>query len=242
MGVNTVVRGIYHAANALITTQGVADIISDNLAGLNLPGYPRAVPAVAREDWFAQWVSGSALTVRAHLDPLPGPLRHTGQPLDLALEGPGYFCVQTPAGLAYTRGGAFRLDPTGRLITPAGYPVLGDRGPIHLTGRSFEVREDGEVVVDGTTVGRLRLAQLPPEARPVRLAGSLLRPTDPAQVIPASSRETRVRQGYLEGPNVNPLVEMAALVAALRAFEASQRALQATDESLDRLINGLAQP
>ncbi len=237
------IRGIYSAANGLLVESARSDIISTNLAGASVSGFRRAAPVVFGRRWRLDFTSGgsedegvSLLTPSSDLDLTPGTIRRTGRRLDLALEGPGYFCVQTRAGTAYTRGGAFHLDSARRLVTAAGQPVLGENGPIVIDGSEVEFRENGDVVVDGEVVDRLRLAALPRNARPVRLQGGLLQVSG-ARPRPVDRGSVRVRQGYLEGANVNTVMELAEMISALRAFEASQRVLQANDETLDQIIN-----
>ncbi len=237
------IRGIYSAANGLLVESARTDIISGNLAGASVSGFRRSVPIVSGNRWQLGLAAagagrggGALLDASSGLDLSPGPTKHTGRRLDLALEGSGYFCVQTRAGVAYTRGGAFHLDSTRRLVTAAGLPVLGENGPIAVDGSSVEFRENGDVVVDGEVVDRLRLVDLPRGARPIRLQGGLLQVSG-ARPLPAAQGTVRVRQGYLEEANVNAVVELAEMISALRAFEASQRVLQANDETLDRIIN-----
>ena len=241
------VRGIYNAANGLLAQSAVADTISGNLAGLAVPGYRRGVPVVSRSNWLLEMTSAgdlasageraSVLNAGAQLDLTSGPIRHTGAQFDLSLEGPGYFCVQTPAGTAYTRGGAFRLDSGGWLVTASGDRVLGQNGPIQIAGNAVEFHENGEVVVDGAAADRIRVVEIAPGRQVGRLGGGLLQAAPTARIEVVGEDRVRVRQGYLEQANVNAVAELASMISALRAFEASQRVLQASDETLDKVIN-----
>ncbi len=241
------IRGLYSSAGGLLVQSARTDVISANLAGLSVPGYRRDIPVVEAFAYTIQHTArgravgppGGAILLapETRLDLRPGPVRATGSPLDLALEGPGYFCVQTQTGEAYTRSGAFRRDPDGGLVTSAGHPVLGQAGPLRITGSDVQVLENGDVVVDGTRVDRLKLADFPPTVRMRKLGDGLLRPAPGTAPLPAA--QPRVRQGYLEAANVNAVSELAAMISALRAFEASQRALQATDQTLDKAINDI---
>jgi len=244
-----VIRGLYSSANGLLVHATMSDVVAGNLAGLSVPAYRREAVSIASFEWALEHAAAPTLSAgpsgparvlvpSSRIVLKPGPVRHTGAPLDLALEGPGYFCVQTAAGEVYTRAGAFRLDAAGRLTTAAGDPVLGQAGPVQVAGGEVVMAENGDVVVDGARVDRLRLVDFPPGAEVERLGGLLLRPRGGAQTLPAAA--TQVRQGYLEEANVEAVSEMVALISALRAFEASQRALQASDRTLDRAINDIA--
>jgi len=243
-----VIRGLYSCANGLLAESTRADVIAGNLAGLSVPAFRREIPTVRALDRAMDYLAGQGaagfagpsalLSLATTVDLQPGSMRATGGRLDLALDGPGYFCVQTPAGEAYTRAGAFRVDPSRRLATTTGEPVLGTAGAIRIAGNSVEITERGDVAVDGRVVDRLRLVDFPPGAQVEKLGSGLLglKPSSTVrQVVVATG--ARVRQGYLEEPNVNAVTELAAMIASLRSFEASQRALQATDETLDKAIN-----
>jgi len=221
-----------------------ADVIAGNLAGLSVTGFRRQVASVSGFDRTLELLAAgdaaglagpSALLEPAvTVDLRPGSLRATGGQLDLALEGPGYFCIQTPDGEAYTRAGGFQIDPSRRLVTTEGNLVLGESGPLRITGSSVQVTVSGEVVADGAQVGRLKIVELPAQAQVEKLGKGLLRLVSGAARPSASAR---VQQGYLEEANVNAVGELVAMISSLRAFEASQRALQATDQTLDRAIH-----
>ena len=241
------IRGLYSAADGLLVQAARIDVISGNLAGASVAGYRRDVPFVraftrtleyAAAEGAAGVVGDQVLVAPGTwVDLTPGALRHTGGDFDVALEGPGYFCVETRSGEAYTRGGALRLDGSGVIVTAGGDPVLGRAGPIRIAGGEVEFSENGDVLVDGARVDRLKLADLAPGVAVEKLGGGLLR-ADAALVRAAA--DVRVRQGYLETANVDVIGEMAGMISALRAFEASQRALQANDETLAKAINEIA--
>jgi flagellar basal-body rod protein FlgF len=241
------IRGLYSSASGLLVQSARSDVIAANLANLSVPGYRRDVPSVSAFQAVLQHTAAApaagpaalplALLPTTSVDLQPGALRHTGGKFDLALDGPGYFCVLTPTGEAYTRGGAFRLDSSHRLLTAAGDPVLGAAGPIRLTGTAVEVMENGDIVVDAVRVDRLKLADIPSGTRVHKLGRGLLRPDAPLSAAAAQAGLGRVRQGYLEEANANPVAELTSMISALRSFEASQRALQAADRTLDKAVN-----
>jgi len=167
----------------------------------------------------------------------PGALRYTGNPLDLALEGPGFFTVETPAGVRFTRDGRFTLDAGGWLVTLEGYRVLGEAGPIRVQGRDVQVTENGEVWVDGAPAGVLALRNFADPQGLVREGSSLWAATDwSGAPQPAAAR---VHAGHLEVSNVNVVTAMVELIAAYRSYEANQRVIQAYDQTLGKAVNEL---
>jgi len=236
------IRGLYSAANGILVEAARTDAMSANLAGLSVPGYRRDVPTVSALQAPSAGVQAryTVLSLATTLDLRPGPLRRTGGDLDLALDGPGYFCVSTPAGEAYTRTGSFHLSPDGLVVTTSGNPLAGRTGPVRISGSDVEIGETGEVLVDGASADRLKIVNFPPGVTFLKLGDGLLRPTPAAGVAPTGQGIGAVRQGYLEQANVNAISELAAMIASLRAFEASQRALQANDQTLETAINEIA--
>jgi|YelNatPaOPRAMG01_1025707.scaffolds.fasta_scaffold00115_46 flagellar basal-body rod protein FlgG len=233
-------EGLYTSAAGMLPRASELEIVANNLANVSTAGYKRdrvsfrqtldAQLAVAAE-------RGEVPALQAVvIDFSQGPLEKTDRPLDLAIEGEGFFVVQTPNGERYTRAGSFRLDADGTLVTPDGHPVLGERGPITLQQAEVEVRPDGEIWQKSVPVARLRLVSFPDLGVLVKEGHGLFRPSS-TDVRPVPAASARVKQGYLEGSNVNPLEEMVEMMVLLRNFEAEQKAVQAQDETLSRAIN-----
>jgi len=184
---------------------------------------------------FAHLLDGAELRAGARTDPRPGSLSSTGRPLDLALEGPGFFVVDTPRGERLTRRGAFRLDATGTLVDGRGHPVLVDGAPAVLPDGEVEVDSEGQVTVDGTPVGRL----------------SVVLPSDPAGMIredglyfeaPGGGETVdypRILQGSLEESNLDPLDAMVELIEIRRGHGVVHRALGALDQTLETITSRL---
>ncbi len=160
-----------------------------------------------------------------------GIVKETGNPLDFALEGDGFFVVQTPQGPRYTRAGNFTLDAQRQLVTQDGYPVLGDGAPIVLndtTGKGIWLSRDGNFMVDDTQVAHLDVVKFKNPQALERMGNNLYSSTNASgQAAPAN---TGVEQGYLEGSNVNPVEEMINLLDIYRAYEAQQKTLKAADQ------------
>lgn len=159
----------------------------------------------------------------------PGALSETHRPFDLALEGEGFLVVDTPRGERLTRGGSFQLDPGGRLLDASGFPLLGTGGPIHVAGTSFEVHADGEVFVDGARVDRLRIETPADPAALTRLEAGYF---DAADRRAVDGGMTKLRQGHLEGANVDPVLSMVDMIAIQRSYAANLQVMKTMDRVL----------
>ncbi len=159
-----------------------------------------------------------------------GGLHETDHPLDVALSGPGFLVVQTPAGPRYTRAGALSVDQQGTLVSAGGFPVLGQGGLI--TVRSFKVTfgPQGEVQDSGRTVDTLHIVDFPKPYALVKESRGLFAPTDPG-VQPVAARDFQVVGGTLEESNVNAVRTMVDMIDMLRQYEATHRPISAHDDA-----------
>lgn len=162
---------------------------------------------------------------------LPGTLSQTGGRFDLAIEGDGFFLVQTPEGERLTRAGAFTPSADGTLVTPDGHPVLDIGGaPLFVPPgiESFAVAQDGTISVDGNPIGQVGLVRpLDPQAME-REGGTLFRADAGFEPMDAP----RIRQGFVEGSNVDPVQQIARMIEVQRAYEMGQNFLQREDERI----------
>ena len=220
------IRALYTAASGMMVESQKLDVLTNNLANGQTPGYKAvdlvrasqsAGPAVPRSD------IQTAFAEQFH-SPVPGQLRPTGVPFDFALEGTGYFAVETKGGTAYTRNGHFRRHADGSLTDGAGNAVLGQKGPVQLPNTAdVTVAEDGTLFAGSKRVDRLKVVEFA-DPRTLRSSGaSLVYPT--AAAVPEAS-EARVLGGTLEDSNVSTVSEMARMVEATRAFESYQKVIQ----------------
>jgi flagellar basal-body rod protein FlgF len=241
------IRGIYAVAASLraeITRQG---IWANNLANLNTVGYKQDIPSLEAlpgrllamdtgPGRFAPLVgelTGTVVNIAPQIDLGQGPLEATQQDLDLAILGEGFFQVETPEGIRYTRDGAFGRDAAGRLVTADGYFVLGENGPIGVGNGQVAIADDGTVYVDQQRANRIILVRAAPDATFERLGDNLLN-ISATEPIPAN--EAHIRQGFLERSNADPTSSLVAMMSVLRTYEASQRVLRIHDETLQRAI------
>jgi flagellar basal-body rod protein FlgG len=229
-------RGIYAAASAMSAAEKRVEAISSNLANVGAVGFKRKAVVTYSFQNALQKHMQPQITTREVTDPTQGVLRLTGGEYDLALEGPGYFAIDTANGEAYTRNGAFHVDQNGVLQTRDGWPVAweGGRGTIDALGTAPTIDAQGNVRQDGTEIGRLKLVDF---ERPAVLN------TDSGGNLRADGRAVRqaptgtLRQGALESANVNAIDEMVNLIAAQRSFEASSRTMSAIEQVLRRMTN-----
>jgi flagellar basal-body rod protein FlgF len=165
-----------------------------------------------------------------------GELRGTGNPLDVAISGKGWFAIETPVGIRYTRNGSFSLNHEGQLVTQAGWPVLGNNGPITLQGNAVKIDSQGTISVDGQEVDRLKIVTSPAENAFQKAENALFAAT-PGAVVEEVEAALDVKQGYVELSNVNAIKGMTALIDAMRAYESYQKVLQTWSETTARAAN-----
>ena len=287
-------RGLYTAASGMVAQMHRMDALSNNLANVDLTGYKRdtsvskAFPELlirrVNDNGLYKFPFGSAeigpyvgtLGTGVEVNELytvfsQGALRETENPFDLALDGEGFFTIDTPEGERYTRNGTFVLGTEGLLLTKDGYPVLGENGAIRIKKNNFVVDQQGRVYQNGTFSGdperlvsvdeneweslelvdTIRLVGFRRERYLQKQGNSLWRATvesGNAQPITTlvSTRigpdgsgpiEPKVRQGFLEAANVNPVREMVRMIEVNRAYEANQKAIQSQDSLTGKLIN-----
>lgn len=187
-----------------------------------------------------------------------GALKETKNPFDLALNGQGFFVVQTPEGERLTRNGSFLIGPEGYIVTKEGYPLLGENGPIPAKANNIKIDEDGKVFVnmkymedprrlvsmeenewDQTAhIDDLRIVNVD-RPRYLQKQGSSLylanENSGEALNIQFGSRP-KIEQGFIEASNVNAVAEMVKMIEVNRAYEANQKVIQAEDQSTEKLL------
>lgn len=222
--------GYYAACAGLLASNQSLDIAANNMANLNTTGFrgqTELFRSLVAQNGGAPMSSLNAaindygVIGGTFMNNASGHLDETGNPLDFALEGPGLFSVQTKAGVRYTRNGSFRVDPDGNLLTGQGDPVLGDQGAIKLPSGTVTVSTDGTISVAGAIVARLRLVEADPGA--LTAEGNTYFQAEPGAAQPANS--TLVRQGMLEGSNVEPVTASVNLLNVQRHADLLERTL-----------------
>lgn len=239
---NALVAAIHSMQNDMRTMETV----SQNMVNIATPGYRRAIAvAPAFGDAMSQaQAQTTALqaqlpaTVSSVLDLSAGSVKQTGQALDLAITGDGFFELETPEGLAYTRAGDFRRDAQGRLVSQQGFAVQGLNGALQLDpGATIDAQ--GRVLHDGREVGQIKLVRFADTKQLHKNGGGLLQSA--AGVSGIEDPRPALQVGFLEGSNVTPMREMVALMQTTRHFEAAQKLYQGYDEALGSAIQKLGQ-
>lgn len=222
-----IASGINGLVDGTLIQQLRCDTISNNLANLSTKGFKRDVLSF-----------DEVLTMKKRSVPdfTQGPVQRTGNPFDLALDGQGFFKVQTQKGLRYTRDGALGLDKENTLVTRNGDPVLGDNGPIRINGAEVSVGTDGDIQVDGAPLDRISLVHFKDPRLLLKEGANYYVDPGKAEELPRPE-STTVHQGYLEESNVDLTEEMIRMVEAFRAFESMQKGIQSIDEMSGKLIN-----
>jgi len=165
------------------------------------------------------------------LDQSQGALQKTGNDLDLGIEGPGYFVVQTANGPRYTRNGEFQVNGRGQLVTSNGDAVMGEGGVIKMLPGPASISSDGTISSNGALSGKLRIVEFPSGTQLMSAGtGYYNAPANTAK----SATGSNVRQGMLESSNANPISTMVELVTAQRSAEMMQRALSMFNSEIDK--------
>ncbi len=221
-------NGIYAASTGLLARTQELDLAANNLANANTSGFRgervsfKSQMMTASANAAARAVNSFGVLGSPRTDFSQGSLQQTGNPLDLALEGSGFFAVQAPTGVQYTRNGNFHLTATGALVNAQGYAVLGTSGPITLPQGNAEISSSGVISVDGAVAGELQLVQFDSSV-------SLTALGDASFSAPAAAATTAVnltvQQGSLESSNINPVESDVGLIEIQRNAEMLQRAL-----------------
>ncbi len=173
---------------------------------------------------------------RLETDFTQGTLQATSNQLDFAFKGQGFFTVETPDGIRYTRDGSFKINAEKALVTAEGYPVIGTEGPIVIDGTVVAANESGEILVDGELVNKFKIAAFE-NSRDLRKTGEGLY-TFAEKTEPVDAEfEGTVVQGHLENANVDPVKEMVEMMTLFRGYESSQRMVRAYDESIGKAVN-----
>lgn len=229
-------RGLYWGINSMSASERGLDTIASNLANLSVTGYKRQGTATQSFDVVMRNRLERQITSQTTLDFAQGELVPTGNPYDLALNGPGFFTIETEVGERYTRNGRFRIDENGTLQTLDGRAVAwdGGRGTLDVAGSEPQIDGEGVVWQDKSRVGQLKLVDFADASRLVADGASSYRTVGNARPI---SRRGEVMQKTLESSNVSAVDEMVAMVALQRGYESSTRLMSAIDATYRRLLS-----
>lgn len=216
------------------------DITANNIANVTTPGFQSNHPLFV--EFLVKIENGEEIayvvdkgTVR-NLN--PGPANFTGNPLDISIEGGGYFVVENEDGTFYTRNGAFQLDASGQLVTSSGATVLNDsNSPIVIAPGETQINitRDGTISTENGSIGRFRLVEFANEQQMTNLGSSLME-TDQE---PLEASESAVVQGMIEGSNVISVTEITRMIQLLRSYQSANQLITTEDEREQQAIEML---
>ena len=233
---------LFIALSRQMTVRRQLDTIANNLSNANTAGFK------AEKLMFVEYLSKSpdgknkmhfVQDLASARDHSPGSYESTGNPLDLAIEGPGWFTVETDNGeRRYTRDGHFRINEQGELITSDGHPVL-DNGNVPIvfqpTDQEIRIKSDGTVHADGALRGRLQIVEFDNLYEMKKTEGNLYLPGGEAK----EAVESSVIQGMIERSNVKPILEITEMMQAMRSYQGAAKMIDTEHERQRRAIDRL---
>lgn len=238
------IKGIYRSASAMIPRIKKQETIANNLANASSPGFKKDTvfteelsrAEMRRAERQTDWQTPMIDQVYTNFE--QGGLDKTGNTLDIALEGVGFFVFETPEGeQVLSRAGRLMADNSGYIVNAEGHRLMGDGGPLNVAGGEVAIAENGRVEVDNNAVGTIRVVEIPETDQLIKIGKTefaLPQGIDLRQAV-----RFAVRQGYLESSNVEVVTEMIDMITSFRNYEADANAIKAQDESLKNLFNNV---
>ena len=249
-------KGTYIAVSGSLAQERAMDIISANLANINTDGFKAGRVLfesylqksldpngeIPTPEMIKKGMPGSQLPDSAYLvasegytDYSQGPLRVTAQKFDIALEGEGFFAVNTPEGEMYTRGGSFQINLKGELTTRDGHTLLDvKKKPIMVGMVKFNIDDSGTLLdEDDEPIAQIKIVDFNDKSVLEKRGSGLYAAPESVQ---RQASTAFVKQGYIESSNINAVTEMTKMITALRTYEAFQKAIQSHDQMTAKLI------
>ncbi len=253
---------VYNGVFGALTQQNRLNIISNNLSNVNTAGFKQN--KLAFEDSFnhyahdladpnpalkggVRWPESDEMTQprisESSIDFSQGGMRKTGNSLDLAIQGEGFFKVQTPDGEFFTRNGAFSLNSQGYLVNTSGYRLMGEGGPIQIdSGGKIDVNATGGITVNENMVDQISVRTVSDLDALEKRGENLLQLKEDAEAREVPAQNARVKQGFLEESNVQIVDEMVRMIETMRTFQACQKVMTSSNESDSQLIDKVGNP
>jgi flagellar basal body rod protein FlgG len=239
-------RAVYTVTSGGIAALGRLEAVAQNLANVSTAGYkaqrlvfrvrPLEPEGPARLDPVLSRTAAQVVEVATVRDFSQGAIRQSGNPLDVAIGGDGFFVVSTARGDRYTRQGSFTRDGDGYLVTEHGERVQGESGDLQLGVGDAAVGEDGTVTIDGVSAGRMKLVSFGPQPALEPEGATLFAPAPGVTPTPLDAAEVHLHPGALESANVDAAAGMIELVDVARGFETYMHAMHRLDEVAQRAI------
>jgi len=239
------IRGIYYSSSAMQYLDEKLDVVANNLANSETTGFKRSGIAfnqqlVAEQAKYRNQIDTDPLpqgTIKTYIENTQGPIKQTSNPFNFALEGRGYFTLQTPNGVAWTRDGSFTMNEDGYLTTMDGNFVMGDYGPILIDGKKFTMSDHGDIIIDNIIINKLQIQDFSKDSV-VQKGSNLLYPKGNTMLF--TDPEAKIRQGYLESSNISIVKEMISMISINRQYQANERAIRTNDEALQKAVSQIA--
>lgn len=235
----------YIGLSLQVALQRKMDVIANNIANINTSGFK------AQREMFVQYLQpktgattskeqiAMASDYGTYRDTSDGPIQVTGNPLDVALSGSGYLSVQGPNGTLYTRGGSLAIANDGTLTDQAGHPVLDESGSpivVQQDDKQISISQDGVISARRGELAKLGVFKFDRQNFLQPVGAGLYQTTEPALADPSTS----IRQGALEGSNVQPISEMTQMIDAQRSYETVANLLQSQNDNEKDMISKLS--
>jgi flagellar basal-body rod protein FlgG len=262
-------KGVYTALSGAMAQSQRLDTIANNLANVNTPAFKRdqqvfqeyltanekpsdviqapRIPASIESFYDMQGGDKSFVdTAGTYTNFSQGTMKNTGNALDVAIDGKGFFEIATPQGVRFSRLGAFKLDGNGQLVTKDGHPVLKaapegtdpETRVIKVSGQAqVTITDSGDVYDGDAVVGKISLVDIPGKDALSKVGGSLYEFKKNVKPEVVNVANPSFKQGFIEGSNVNIVQEMTDMIQTTRTFESTQKAIHAYDSMADKLIN-----
>jgi flagellar basal-body rod protein FlgF len=246
------IYGLYLSASGIAANSYRQDVIANNLANVETAGFKRDMPSFKQRLTEAQegrrmgsWsdprlegMGGGLLAMPNRIDFSDGALQQTGSPLDVAIQGDGFFAVKQNDQTYLTRDGRFSVNNQGQLVMSSGQRVLDANGqPISLASTSpVTIDGDGQITQEGQSVGKLGVFTVGDKGTLTKVGSNLL---SPQNVNDLQRMDTKVRSEFREQSNVEPATEMAELLEVQRQIEANANMIQAQDATLKLAVGSV---
>ncbi len=235
-------KGIYKAASSMIPRIKQQEITANNIANASTAGYKKDSVFLKelnalkksqlprRSDWEQPMID------QIYVDYSQGVMDRTGNVLDVAIVGNGFFVLENPENgeRIFTRNGNFSADTDGFLVNSEGFRVMADSGYVEVGPGEVDISEAGQVLVDDSEVGRLQVVDFSDKSTLVRQDNTGFAVVDETQPEPA--KDYTLRQGFLERANIDVVKEMVGMIITMRSYEAAAKAIQSQEETLNALF------
>lgn len=243
---------MYLAASGAILQQLKLEILANNVANINTPGYKADLPIFRLQDAQQETIADKKERTNSQRQKIipytppfgirtdfsSGSIKSTGNVFDFALNGDGFFAVQSENGPRYTRQGNFKINEEGILVTQNGDRVLGQGGEISIEAGPVTVGTDGTIEAGGEFVDQLRIVRFDDYKQLKKVGSTMFEPADGfGPEIELDADNTSVNQGFIELSNVSPIRSMTDMIEAMRISQAYQKVIQSVDEITSKTVN-----